>query len=75
MVFQRDRGRATLGIEPAVLADEIRVELTGIDPPRVLSSDEAHDRFVDQWDAWYAFRPDYFIRSCQAAFEAFGGRG
>ena len=68
---------ATLGIEPATLADEIRVELIGIDPPRrVLSAEEIRTRLLSEaWEAWYALRPDYFIRSCQAAFEAFGGRG
>lgn len=67
---------ATLGIGPATLADEIRVELIGIDPPRVLSAEEVRTRLLSEaWEAWYALRPDYFIRSCQAAFEAFGGRG
>jgi hypothetical protein len=67
---------ATLGIEPATLADEIRVELIGIDPPRVLSAEEVRTLLLSEaWEAWYALRPDYFIRSCQAAFEAFGGRG
>jgi hypothetical protein len=63
---------ATLGIGPSVLADEIRIELTGAQA-RVLTVEEARPVVRGAWDAWYALRPDYFIRSCEAAFAAFGG--
>jgi hypothetical protein len=62
----------TLGIDPVALANDIRLELTGA-LAGVLSLEKTRSALAGEWDAWYALRPDYFIRSCQAAFKAFGG--
>jgi hypothetical protein len=62
----------TLGIAPSAMANEISF-IVSTNPSQALAPEGVGPLIEDSWQAWLALRPDYFIRSCQAAYTAFGG--